>query len=444
MPFSIINKQPLPLGNYSLGQNLQLSAGTLNAITRRPQIITSRNAVITSSRQGTLGGRTDVRNESRLKMYVGNQAVSQVQFGVGCFQLTAAGEIPFANPFLQEFAMELASPATYQECAFGPSFGPTALPPGLPYLLTTPVGLDIAAGGTFFLRQAASTTSSVYYLPLAVNTVLASTDNDYLSNASTSQIPGTGSLSAPSGYGIQQPALPLLTLGIPAAPMPAVIYCGDSIGAGTGDVSGISTYASLGYIQRGLESAGGATGVPVPWQAQSMPTLDFLHFTKAYSQACRSMWQYATHLVIQLGTNDIANDGASLATLQGYVTEMCTAAKRTIGPYGKPLQTAVVKLIPRTNSTDSWATAANQTPLGGFGVGGIRDQYNAWAAGLVGGGLVDKVIDPNVYIEDPNNHGCWITNGTANYPTSDGTHPTTAVHVLAAQAVNAWASAITP
>ena len=410
----------------------------------KPQIVTSRNAVITSKIQGTLGGNSFVRNEARLLMRVGNQPVSQLQFGVGTFFLTNTGETPFSNAFNQEFAPELTSPVAYQYANFGVGVNVQPLPVNLPYTLTNPIGFDIPAGGTFYLRMATSVTSTSFYFPLSQHNVLGSSDTDYISNAVSSQIAGTGALTfGSSQVGVQQLALPLLTLGIPAAPMPAVIIAGDSIADGTGDVINTTT-GSIGYVQRGLESAGGSTNVPVPWHAQAVDGYMQLNYTKATAPFCRSLWPFATHLLIQLGTNDIALAGSSLATLQAQITEICTAAKRTIGPYGKPLQTAIIKLLPRTTSTDSFATAANQTPIAGFTVGGTRDQYNAWLGAIAGQGLVDKVIDPNVYVEDPANHGVWLTNGTANYPTADGAHPSQAFHSLAAPAVNAWALTIAP
>src|SRR5262249_9148167 len=114
------------------------------------------------------------------------------------------------------------------------------------------------------------------------------------------------------------------------------------------------------------------------------------------------------------------------------------------GPYGKPLKVAQSLIMPRTTSSDSWATAANQTSVSGFGVGELRDQFNAWVLTQVGGGLLDVVIDPNPYVEDQSHPSKWISNNSANYPTTDGVHPSSALHILAAQAVNSWALTITP
>ena len=56
---------------------------------------------------------------------------------------------------------------------------------------------------------------------------------------------------------------------------------------------------------------------------------------------------------------------------------------------------------------------------------------------------LDAVIDANVCVEDPANPGKWVTTGAANYPTTDGTHPSPALHLLASQLVRAWASGLT-
>ena len=86
-------------------------------------------------------------------------------------------------------------------------------------------------------------------------------------------------------------------------------------------------------------------------------------------------------------------------------------------------------VLPRTASTDSWATIENQTPSTGFAVGGVRDQVNEWIRGLCDG-LADGVIDTCT----------GVAIGAAWLPgkTSDGAHPTTGAH--ATIAANASAS----
>lgn len=88
--------------------------------------------------------------------------------------------------------------------------------------------------------------------------------------------------------------------------------------------------------------------------------------------------------------------------------------------------------------------AQSQTPLGGFTLGGIRDQYNSWLQSIVGAGILDYYIDVNSTLADSGTPNVWVTNGTNQYSTVDGTHPSQTGHLLAAPVVTAWALTITP
>ena len=107
-------------------------------------------------------------------------------------------------------------------------------------------------------------------------------------------------------------------------------------------------------------------------------------------------------------------------------------------------------MTPCTASTDAWATAANQTVNAGYesaytpgvsgtatsgaGLTGTRGAFNAWLFAQAAAGVIDGVIDVNAAIEDAGNPGKWATNGSANYATTDGIHPTTVKHVAMAAA----------
>jgi len=406
----------------------------------KPQIVTTRNNLLNALRQGTDDARNDIRVQNRQKYYVGSQAVSQLQVGQCGFYLKndSTAEHVLPNDYTWEAAIESITPSTYQQAfAQGIKLPVIQGSAGIPLVLSDPIGLDLAAGSSFWLRQSILVSTSSQYIPGSTH-LAGATDTGWISPAATSQVPGTGDMTLPaSGAGFGGPQA--IILGIPAAPMASVCFVGDSIADGTYDVADAT--GNYGFFARGLSSV---NGYPVPYISQTIGGDQFAVNTYAYAPRKRVFWPYVTHLVISLGTNDIFSNNASLSTLQTYVTDMLTAAKRTIGPYGKPLQTAVVTLFPRTNSTDSWATAANQTTQTHMDVGGVRTTYNAWLASIAGGDLLDAVIDVNTYVEDPSNPGKWLTNGTANYPTPDGTHPASALHILAAQAVHNWALTITP
>ncbi len=304
--------------------------------------------------------------------------------------------------------------------------------------MTDYAGYDYAAGSYVFVRLSCNVSAVNQFLPYA-DKASATGDNVYFSAASTSQVGGTGAMSLPSG-GASRTDGPSVNaiLGVPAAPMASVILLGDSIFDGTGDTG--DGNGNWGFGTRGLWSV---NNYPVPWAKQTVSG-DLL--VKNYSTAAsrkRALWPYATHLLCNLGWNDI-NTGATLANLQTYLTDIWRAAKRTVGPYGKPLNVTHCLIGPGNTSTDAFATAANQTHRTGFAPGSIRDQLNAWILSQVGQGLLDAAINPNTAWEDAANAGKWVTTGAANYATSDGIHPSAALHISAAGAVNVWALGIKP
>jgi len=409
------------------------------AVPRRHQIVATRCNVHNSTWGNGAGGRSDTRVENRQKHYLGNQAVSQLQVAVGGYYLTnnGNGEALIGNDYSYEAAIELSSPATYGR-AYTANAAIGTVHNGIPYALTSPtVGYDFTAGDSFWMRHSCSVSSSSLLFPGSSQTA-ASGDTGFVSAAASSQVPATGNMTTPGGGAAFGGPQPMMILGVPAAPMAAVCILGDSIADGNGDT--VDSHGNLGYATRGLDSV---NGYPVPWMKQTAGGDLFSKNTLDTGPRKRSLWPFVTHLVCALGTNDIAN-GESLGTMQTYATNLWTAAKRTIGPYGKPLQVAQVLVFPRTTSSDSWATAGNQTAVSGFTVGAVRDQFNAWVLTQVGGGLLDAAINCNQYVENQSSLSKWITNGSANYPTTDGTHPSSALHILAAQAINSWALGIVP
>ncbi len=398
----------------------------------RPQIVATRGTIP----NGRYQNATNTRLECRKKVYLGRQDVNHLRLAFGGFYNTSAGEANLGNDVTYEAALELDTPATYQR-AYTRGGTSTTVPDGTPILLSEPVGFDLAAGGSFWIRHSCSVSAANLYLPTNAS-AKASSDTDFASAAASSQVAATGAMTTPSGGAVQAGMLPFAVLGVPAAPMAAVLVLGDSIADGTGD--SVDSAGNAGYIARGLASVG---GYPVPYAKQTVSGDYLSKNTLDTSPRKRVLWPYATHLICELGHNDIAG-GATLATIQGHLQGIWRAAKRTIGPYGKPLHVTQCTILPRTTSSNGWRAAADQTPYSGFASGGVRDQLNAWIATQVGQGLLDAMIDANPYVEDQANLNKWITTGAAAYPTVDGIHPSSALHILAAQAVNAWAQTITP
>jgi hypothetical protein len=115
---------------------------------------------------------------------------------------------------------------------------------------------------------------------------------------------------------------------------------------------------------------------------------------------------YCTHVIFNYGTNDVFA-GDSKATIEGHLTTiygLCTG--KTV------FQTTIV---PRTTSTDSWATATNQTVLSQEGVRtALNDDLRAGTFKPAGG-----VFNITAPVETSLNSGKWTFPGK----TTDGIHP---------------------
>jgi lysophospholipase L1-like esterase len=462
------------------------------------------------------GGTAYNQIQSRAGYFMGKASTNVIVIGmVGYTFEPGIGDSVYGNSVSLEAAIELSSPVSYQTCDFGGQ-AIANVPNGSPGVLSDRLGIFIPGDGEFFVRHgeySASGGSNV--LPGCDQAGPAGTAGLTSQNA-PSQIQATGAIS---GANISGTKIPIL-LGIPNTPQVAVCIFGDSIADGTGDTP--TANGDSGFIARGLVSVNGHRAVCAK---QTVGSQSFSTTTVQQCYRSRGLWRYFTQLVCEMGTNDIAS-ATTLSAMQTYATNVWTAAKNTIGPYGKPLQVAQTLIMPRTQSkqylntaaiasggtgypvsstfnvtlsggtlnggasastvnvtTNSsgvvttvnsvannggyaygaapatpnsptgstgtglsltltfggWTSASDQTPFAGFTVGGVRDQFNTWVKTQVGGGVLDAYIDVNQYVEDQANPGCWLTNGTINYPSVDGVHPTQALHILAAQAVNTWA-----
>lgn len=430
-------------GSGPSGANAVATAAALYGIPHKPQIVTSRNAVSEGNGNGTLytgimlnGTRLDARPFQT----VGPQAVTQLQILVPgwFFNQSGVGDMALGDDLNYEAGIENITPSATQQVYFaGQKI--VSVPSGIPFIESDAVqGIDLAAGTQIWVRHSYVLPYQSGNIPFQFNYATTS-DFGQLTASSVSQVAGTGTMSNSSpGSGVTGPA-PIL-IGIPAAPHPSVIYFGDSIADGSGDTVN-NTTGGTSYIGRGLD---GVNGFTVPYLKLTCPGWNYQNSTLSNPAHYRSFWKFGTHFICEMGVNDLKGS-PTLAGMQAYATAIATAAKRTLGPYGKPLQVAFCTITPCTSSTDSWATAANQTYFSAvFAPGGIRDQYNAWLISQKGLGLIDYVIDVTPYTDDPANHGKWVSNGTANYATGDGLHPSAAMHLLISAAVNAYALTMTP
>lgn len=403
---------------------------TVRRLNNKLQIVSTRgNAMGDGNMLG--GGPTAnySRGESRCKFIIGPQPVTGARLVFNNWLSdTVVSEKDGPNDITVSAALEYSG-VTYP-IYFGGAKS-VLLPAGAPFVMSDPMGLELPAGAVTWIRTTV-TISAGQFWPKGVY-VSVSGEGSVDSNNSATQIYGTGALSPTGGVNSAWAYTALAMLGIPAKATPAVLVIGDSITAGSGESSG--TTAEHGFALRGLVNATN----PVPWAQVARGGDMASQGTMALTPRRLTVADYATHALCALGTNDLASAGLTAAQTQAALTVLWTRLKA----HGLKITASLV--MPRIQSTtDSYATPGNMTPYPGFETGGAkRDPLNAWIISQVGQGLIDSVIDPNVYVEDQANKGKWITTGAANYPTTDGVHPSTPLHILAAQPVTAWANQLT-
>jgi lysophospholipase L1-like esterase len=212
----------------------------------------------------------------------------------------------------------------------------------------------------------------------------------------------------------------------------AVLGCGDSLIAGGNDTSypngsdGLLPAAGGGWLQRALINCNGRS-VPFLQMGYSGTQV----FNLLPNMAKRRMYfPYVTHAIENHGTNDATN---SRTEAQIYADrKVLWSALR--GANSSIRRVEANTIYPRTGSTDTWTTTANQTPnANGWATGGaFRDPMNADLITARSQGLIHDILDFNSVLADPTLPDRWVVTGGANYATTDGTHPSPALHVLMA------------
>ena len=371
--------------------------------------------------------------DCRQRITLGKAGVSTIQLAFGNYSIGASGEAGPGNSITLDAALEIAAaeapngtaPAALNIPLFFGGAPTVVIGNGCPLVLSDRVGLAAGmAGAVIWLRYSVLVSASQF---VPTNFVASTTGEGCFITSGASQSPGTGVMTGTTtstGYG------PVAVIGTTYTAQPSVVLIGDSITAGSGDIGVGDAFGNRGFAQRGLSSVGGYR-VPSLRFAKSGDVLYGPVLSRGAGSR-RAIWPYATHAFVALGTNDCAA-GRGLTAMQADAQALW-ADLREAG-----LKVAHSKIMPRTTSTDGWTSEANQTPVADFATGGIRDQFNTWLDGQVTAGNLDAVIDPNAYVEGAI-HGVWKYTGAV--ASADGVHPASGLHILGAQAVNAWAAGL--
>ena len=405
---------------------------------------------------GAAATANNVCAETRRRYYSGGAPLSEMRLVFANFyidQLAAATptgqELSPGNSYAIEAAIEIpGAPNVVVRATFGGANSGTVAD-GAAEFLSDPLypsqfGLTEFAPGTLFWvrerRLIAIGEKFTRYGSLA-NAITGEVTK--MSNgAAASQVMGTGELVTPSGgSSLHCCFAPALIVGR-AVDLPdiAILGIGDSIVNGSNDPifggAGDGSDGHGGWFTAGLWNvenravphclmAGNGTTVVAAIEAPS--------FAVAFAKR-RTYLKYFTHAVDNYGTNDYGKSPPETAANTLQRRRKLWAALR--GGDSRIRHVTAVPILPRCNSTDSFATLANQTARSGYGTSGeFRPAINAALLSALVDGEIDAIFDINLIIADNEAPEKWRVDGTANRYTDDGTHPTFYAQGLIA---NAW------
>lgn len=319
---------------------------------------------------------------------------------------------------------------------FCPDFGavvsdllPITIPAGARFGVR--VWYQCSSGTTFFAnypQNAFAASSNAWQEKFGVSTT---TVTDYTQTATWNQTAGA------SGWWPFAIIAPVAHAG--------VSLIGDSITGGINDVPDAS--GDIGMTARIVGPSNGYINLGSSGDSLSS-------FRIAYKKRLSSL-PYTRNAICNYGTNDIGS-GRTLTQIQGDMIWLWSILKTGRFAQKKVLQTTIT---PQTNSTDSWATTANQTAKTNFSTAGngTREQLNDWlrdGAPILNGVAVvtgtnaigtlrigsaghplDSVWDVADQVESARNSGKWKVDATANKWTADGVHPSQYGYQTAAAAL---------
>ncbi len=284
--------------------------------------------------------------------------------------ITGISRVVSTSNAITSVTITLASPTTAnttsgQSFTFAGQFTPVAFggarsvvfTPRHDVLTSDPAAVQIAAGGQFWVRTAASFSGTGIMLMeypgtgsrVLANTVYGITYDEFDTRGTTlndlTMAPVSGSNTG-GGYFCPWYVLGLVTPNAGVAAPGAVLVLGDSIGAGTGDLAD-SLYLQ-GYIQRSLEN-----NVPFITAARGSTTAQML-VARGDGQYAATIDTGVTDVLVELGRNDIQQFAATASMVEGYTASI--AARYSAAG----LRVWCFTVPPTTYSNDGWTTLANQ------------------------------------------------------------------------------------
>lgn len=256
------------------------------------------------------------------------------------------------------------------------------------------VNVSIPNGAIFYVRFFCTGVSAVPTEGSGKDTTRGDALNVGVSGLSDQTMSGTITNNNTRGF---WPAAILATTS-----SPSVVILGDSIGAGFGDSVDVS--GDIGSIARSIGSSFGYTNMSASGAtAKGVVDNNTLRVPVASS---------ASHVIVQLGVNDIFGNHRTPADLTSYVSTI-----KNLFP-GKKI--ILVTITPDTTSTDGWVTVGNQTTLNSTDEASKVTYNTSVRAGVSGVLNFAEIAD---VAESARNSGLWKANSTG-----DGVHPNASMY----------------
>jgi lysophospholipase L1-like esterase len=356
--------------------------------------------------------QSDIGQYQRTRHHI-YQAATEIRFVYGNYTI-GSGDIDVANSITVKASMEYPL-GTYWPIHFPgeDANGYVTLRPGK-FIVSDPICATLTVNSELWVNTLVAPVGGTGVYPVGGSiSGSGGTISEWRIPATTTDY----TVSAPSGTNSQGPGYaPLAIIGRCVTDQPVWAIIGDSIPSGTGD----SAYMSWGTGENGWARRSLNNIIPYVFISRgSTLARDWPNRGSRYSA---QLLNRCTHALVTFGTNDLTNS-RTLAQIQADLTAIWQAQ------VDRGIKVYQATILPNTTSTDSWATLANQTPVAS---NSVRTQLNDWIRTIPA--PLSGIVEIADIVESARNSGKWIVNGTANYPTADGTHPSAATHALIAAA----------
>lgn len=260
--------------------------------------------------------------------------------------LSAVGTSTAGGAFSMKFYIEYPS-GTFTPVLWSGS-NTVAIASGARIKSDVVAGLTIPAGSKFWVRTVLSVGSAVSVPVMELNAgsqTLGLDDGNVAADQGNS-----GTIPATTGINTFGPCAIIGTVNANNAR--SFLIVGDSLSWGQGDDSSVGAQDSSGFLQRML----GANGYPyMTWAKGGQQAADVAPITATLNADTASTLMSFTDVILQHGVNDLRL-GRTVAQIEADLQTIAATASIA----GKRIWKTTI--TPRSTSTDSWATTANQSP----------------------------------------------------------------------------------